>query len=479
MTAVNGRDREKTMRFSAEDFAKATGATVLQEGDDREGSGVSTDSRSLQKGDLFFALKGPHFDGHHYIEKVLSIGAWGGVVEKRSLNGSKNPIKSDGWIFRVSDSVRALGDFAHWWRSRFDIPAVAITGSNGKTTTKEMLAAILATRFETLKTEGNYNNLIGLPLTLIRLRKEHRAMVLEMGMNATGEIRRLAEIAQPTVGIITNAAAAHLEKLGSVEAVARAKCELFDAMSSVGTAVYHGEDPNLPGLASRFSGKKISFGIAGDFDVVFEHVESKGFDEMLLSFRLMGEPVLAKIGTTGLHNVLNAMAAATAAKVLGCSAQEIARGLESFTPIKMRFEQIQLANGVRLVNDAYNANPVSMLAAFRTVGKTKRAGRFLAVLGDMKELGSASKNLHEELGEQGAENGVDRFFLIGEYAENIAAGAGRKGVAQQAITVAVSHAELAREVAREMRTGDIVLVKASRGMALEKVVEELVAQFGI
>lgn len=462
------------MRFSPQDFIKATGAVILQKGSEHFCEGISTDSRFLKNGDLFFALKGPHFDGHHFLNGVFQKGGWGVVVERETVLP-----KEKGWIFQVPDVLKALGDATAWWRRQFNIPMVAITGSNGKTTTKEMLAAILATRFEILKTEGNFNNLIGLPLTLSRLNAAHQAAVLEMGMNSPGEIARLTEIAAPTVGVITNAAAAHLEKLGNVEAVAKAKCELFDNLAPDGTAIFAGEDPYLAPLAAKFLGKKLSFGIDGDCDVTFLHMEGNGFEAMVLTFNLCGEIIKAKVGTAGIHNVLNAMAAATAAKVLGFSRQEIVAGLEKFEPVKMRFQQLQLANGVRLVNDAYNANPVSMEAAFKTVGRAQRAGRFIAVLGDMKELGESSAKLHEEVGEKAVENGVDRFFLIGEYAASISKGAQRKGLDPKWITVGKSQEELAALITEEIETGDVVLVKASRGMELEKVVDILKEKFDV
>ncbi|MDO8526807.1 MAG: UDP-N-acetylmuramoyl-tripeptide--D-alanyl-D-alanine ligase, partial [Deltaproteobacteria bacterium] len=383
------------------------------------------------------------------------------------------------WVFEVPDTLHALGDMARWWRMQFDIPCVAITGSNGKTTTKEMTASILQARWKILKTEGNFNNLIGLPLTLNHLNASHQAMVLEMGMNDFGEIRRLTEIAEPTVGAVTNAAAAHLEKLESVEKVAEAKAELYDTMNKNGVAVYNAEDLWLSKKVAAFSGKKISFGMGQASDVRFEHMECSGFDSMELKLSVQGKHLEAKLKTTGIHNVMNAMTACAVACGLGLPLEAMKEGLENFKPLKMRFEQIQLANGVRLVNDAYNANPLSMEAAFRTVGAGKRAGRFIAVLGDMKELGKESARLHEETGKKAVEHGVAKIFVIGKFATSFAKGALEAGLDKGAVTEVQDMEEVAKKLAEEMKAGDVVLVKGSRAMHLETVVEALKEKFGI
>ena len=472
-------------------FLKVACAKVLQEGEKKTFRGISTDSRSVKTDELFFALKGPHFDGQAFCEAAVKQGATGIVVQKdqgqwTKDNGLKNKVPSPWstvhspfWVFQVPDTLHALGDITGWWRRQFNIPCVAITGSNGKTTTKEMIASILATRFHVLKTEGNLNNLIGLPLTLSRLEKQHEAVVLEMGMNAAGEIRRLTEIAGPTIGVVTNAAAAHLEKLQTVEKVAEAKAELYAAMNPSGMAVYNAEDPNLSKKVQTFKGEKIAFGMSSQNDICFEHMESAGFDSMELKLSVRKKNLKARLQATGIHNVMNAMAACGAALGLRFSIEEMQKGMEAFKPLKMRFEQIQLANGVRLVNDAYNANPVSMEAAFRAVGAAKRAGRFIAVLGDMKELGEKSSLLHQETGKKAVEYGVTRLFVIGDFAKDLAVGAGRAAKESVKIMVAKNMKELIGSVVREIRAGDVVLVKASRAMQLEEVAEALREKFGI
>ncbi len=471
------------MEFNEEQFLKATKAKILQQGPAKSFKGLATDSRLLKKGELFFALKGPHFDGHEFCKIAIDNGASGIVVDPaKLLAGRRESSQTTGgqaWIFEVADTLKALGDMAHWWRNTFEVPCIAVTGSNGKTTTKEMIASILSTRWNVLKTEGNFNNLIGLPLMLDRLNRFHKAAVLEMGMNASGEIKRLTEMANPTIGVVTNAAAAHLEKLQTVEKVAQAKAELYEAMRPDGVAVYNAEDPNLSRLAQKFKGTKIAFGMSSKNNVCFEHMESIGFDSMELKISVRKKGLRAQLQTTGIHNVMNAMAACAGVLSLGFTIEEMQRGLENFKPLKMRFEQIQLANGVRLVNDAYNANPLSMEAAFRTVGSAKRAGRFIAVLGDMKELGEKSEWLHEEIGKKAIAYGVTRLFVMGEFAQAMAEGANRAAKTSTVITIAENREALIDQVAREMQAGDVILIKASRAMQLEKVVEALKERFGI
>lgn len=459
-------------------FLAATGAGVLQEGSSKPCAGFSTDSRTLKAGQLFFALKGPNFDGHDFCGKVLEAGAWGVVVQNLKFK-SKNLKLGGGWIFQVPDALQALGDIARWWRSQFDIPVVAITGSNGKTTTKEMTASILAQKWNILKTEGNFNNLIGLPLTLERLSKNHQAAVLELGMNDFGEIRRLTEISAPKVGVVTNVAAAHLEKLHTVEAVARAKSELYETLPPAAAAVYNAEDPWLKQCVKKFRGRKIAFGMAEACEVRFEHMESAGFDSMDLKLSVSGKALKAQVKTAGTHNVMNAMAACAAALSLGLPLETMQKGLEDFRPLKMRLEQIQLGNGVRLVNDAYNANPVSMAAAFQTVNRGRRAGRFIAVLGDMKELGEDSARLHEELGRAAVSLGVEKLFVLGEFSNHVAKGALAAGLSPGDVKIATDAENAVASLEKEMRAGDVVLVKASRAMRLETIAEELKERFGI
>lgn len=462
------------MTFTLQEIAAATGGSIVTGDAALSCEGISIDTRRVDEGQLFVAIRGAHFDGHDFVGDACAAGASALVV----CRGTALPPAVA--AIAVEDTTRALGDIAAWWRRRFSAPCVAITGSNGKSTTKEMVAAVVAGRGAVLKTEGNFNNLIGLPLTVFRWDETHRVAVLEMGMNAPGEIRRLAEVARPTVGLITNVTAAHLERLQTVEMVARAKGELFEAMEAEAIAVINGEDRWVRDLAKRRGGRAIVFGMQNDFDVRFLHMEMTGLDKIDLAFAAMGREFRATLPVPGVHNVMNALAAVAVGVALGIDPGEAAERLSRFCPMAMRLERVQLANGVRIVNDSYNANPESMKAACRTVGAAKRAGRFVAALGDMLELGEASAELHRQVGEAAAGLGVSRLFIVGDFAEAMAHGARQGGLGDSEITICAGGIEqLSRLLEEELRAGDVLLVKGSRGVRMERVVDHLKKTIGM
>lgn len=462
----------ESMNIKLEEIAKVVNGRLIHAGGGNFVSGISIDSRTIKSGEAFVAVKGMHFDGKNFIPDAIKNGAC--VV----IAPDKCECPNNIGLITVVDGVKALGDLAFWWRGHFDIPCVAITGSNGKTTTKEMISAIVSSRGEVLKTEGNFNNLIGLPLTVFRWRSEHKVAVLEMGMNAKGEIRRLTEIANPTIGIITNVTAAHLEKLQTVEGVAEAKGELFERMRKDGVAIVNDEDYFVKKAVGSFKGSVITFGMQNSSDVQFLHMESQDLESTILTFSAMGEERKIKLPLPGSHNVMNAMAAIAAGLALEIDLDTIVRKLSGFSPMSMRFERVQLANGVCLVNDSYNANPQSMKVAFRTVGKARRAGRFIAVLGDMLELGEQSKALHREVGSEVAKAGVDYLFVFGKDAFDIAKGAVASGLDIGKISRHDQIEALNESVEKEIKPGDVVLVKGSRGMKMERVVEHLKHNIG-
>jgi UDP-N-acetylmuramoyl-tripeptide--D-alanyl-D-alanine ligase len=458
--------------LNVNDIVDATSGELIQRGTFESCTGVAIDSRAMNEGDLFVAIHGLHFDGHDFIPRAIEKGARAVVV---SQDVEAPPEVS---IIRVGDAQLALGELASWWRERFSIPCVAITGSNGKSTTKEMTASIVGSMGQVLKTEGNYNNLIGLPLTVLRWRDHHDVAVLEMGMNAPGEISTLTAIARPDVGVVTNVTAAHLEKLRSVEQVARAKSELFEAMEECGIAVVNDEDQWVRAMGQRFSGKAISFGMRDDSTVQFRHMVSEGLDSTELTLRIGSEERTIHLPVPGAHNVMNALAAFAVGHALGLELDTMIDCFNRFKPMSMRFECVQLTNGVRLVNDSYNANPQSMRAAFRTVGSAKRAGRFVAVLGDMFELGEQAAELHREVGEAAAQAGVSKLFIIGEHASDVARGAERGGLNNSHVSVVEDMDRLAPMVVEDMKAGDVVLVKGSRGMKMERLVEYVKREIG-
>ena len=462
------------MNFTLNDIVAATKGRLLAGAGTLPCTGLSIDTRKIGTGQLFVAIRGAHFDGHEFLADARAAGAAALLVHAGAAVPAGAP------AIEVADTERALGDIAAWWRGKFAIPRVAITGSNGKSTTKEMTAAIAAALGPILKTEGNFNNLIGLPLTVFRMNDEHRVAILEMGMNAPGEIRRLAEVADPTIGLITNVTAAHLERLHTVETVAKAKGELFEAMNGDAVAIVNGEDRWVRDLARGRSGRRIVFGMQNDFDVRFLHMETTGLDRMDLKVAVMGRELSVTLPVPGAHNVMNALAAIAVGVALGVDPGEAAERLAHFRPMAMRMERIQLANGARVVNDSYNANPESMKAAFRTVGAARRAGRFVAALGDMLELGASSAALHRQVGEAAAQMGVGLLYIVGDFAEETAAGARAGGLPESAIAVCGGGAdEVGRLLEEELRAGDVLLVKGSRGMRMERVVEHLKSAIGM
>lgn len=432
-------------------------------------TGLTTDSRAVSAGDVFVALEGENFDGNDFIDAAIAGGASVVVCgEGRTLD------RRDVVFIETADTLRALGDIAAAHRRTFDIAVVAITGSNGKTTTKELLRSICAVAHgdqRVLANVGNLNNLIGLPLTVMQLRPVHAVAILEMGMNAPGEIARLTEIARPTAGAITCVASAHLEGLGSLEGVAAAKGELFAGLGDDATAVVNLDDERVVGEARRL-GKTgtVRFGTGGE--VRAENVRAAALDCM--SFDLVyGDAAFAvELPMAGRHNVANAVAAAACAYALGLPADIVARGLATVSPPPMRVAVEELANGARVVNDAYNANPDSLRAALATLDEAA-AGRKLLALGEMLELGERAAELHREAGRAAATLHPVLVCALGAHAPEVCAGAREAGLGVDATVAADGHEQAARAIAEVWQPGDTILVKGSRGSRMECVVEEL------
>jgi UDP-N-acetylmuramoyl-tripeptide--D-alanyl-D-alanine ligase len=449
--------------FTIDEIIKATGGGLKGTGE-WSISGVSTDSRTAARDELFVPLVGERFDGHTFIQSAASHGVRTFLVNNDWAAVNQLPEGTVAVV--VPDTLRALGDLAAYHRLRFTLPVIGVTGSNGKTTTKEMLAAILILTGPGLKTSGNLNNLIGLPQMLFRLTARDRWAVLEMGMSEAGEIDRLAEIAAPGLGIITNAYPAHLESMGSVDAVARAKGELFLRLKSGGTAVYNADDPLITGCPAPMGVTRLSFGLRGG-EVSTESIRSHGKEGQSFILRLPGTDLPVRLKAFGLHNVYNALAAAAAAYAMGVAPEIIKSGLEGFVPFERRFD-LEETGGVVLIDDSYNANPASMKAALVTLRDIREGHRAIAILGDMLELGSGSTAAHHDLGMQAAAC-VDHLYLLGDMAEVIACGAVEGGLTAKAITKAASHDEIITALRRNSRKGDYILVKGSRGMRMEVV----------
>jgi UDP-N-acetylmuramoyl-tripeptide--D-alanyl-D-alanine ligase len=423
----------------------------------------------VEAGALFFALRGPRHDGHNFVVEALRRGAAGAVVD-HPIAGVSAPLAC------VPHTVAALGDLARWTRVRSPIRVVAITGSNGKTTTKEMIASICSAadfpppRTRTLKTQGNENNLIGLPRTLLHVQGDEAVAVLEMGMNRAGEIARLSEIACPNYAVITNIGPAHLEGFGgSLAGVAAAKAELFACLSRDAVVAVNVDDGWVRRLATVFAGRKITFG--SDADVRARAVVDLGTDGIAFDLVMAERAAKVRLRCIGQHNVTNALAAAAIGHAMGLSIEVIVRGLERAVATAMRMQVARLPNGVTLINDAYNANPSSVEAALLALRRF--SGRPVVVLGEMWELGDEARRAHRLIGERAAALGVQQLFLMGAQAEAVAAGARAAGMQAEAIHIGGSHAEVAEAVAARWQPGDIVLVKGSRGMKMEEVVRLL------
>ncbi|MGB5305253.1 MAG: UDP-N-acetylmuramoyl-tripeptide--D-alanyl-D-alanine ligase [Gammaproteobacteria bacterium] len=418
--------------------------------------GISTDSRKMASGELFFALQGPNFDGHDYLEAARARGAAAAAVSRHC--DTELP------LLEVADTRLALGRLAAHWRSRFELPVIAVTGSNGKTTVRAMTAAILAQCGRTLSTHGNLNNDIGLPLTLARLGADDRYAVVEMGANHPGEIEYLTAITRPTVAIVTNAGPAHLEGFGDLEGVARAKGELFAGLDPAGVAVINADDRFAAlwrGLAAHC--EIMTFGIDNPADFQAEWQGDVAGSRIRLTTPA-GDTVI-QLPLPGRHNVMNALAAAAAAQAAGAGLDVIRAGLESLSPVSGRYHSHHLPGGVVVIDDTYNANPGSLQVALEVLALAP--GATWLVLGDMGELGDEEVALHRRAGEQARAAGVQRLYSLGELARAASVAFGDRG--RGCATLEELLAVLRRDLAGPVH----ILVKGSRRMRMERVVEAL------
>ena len=461
--------------FTAAAVAAATRGALIKGREEDAFVGVSTDSRTCQAGELFVPLMGEHHDGHDYIPKALSRGVRGVVVEGRLLrqDGYRSLLPTGVTAVAVPDTLTALGDLAQAWRRRFTIPVVSLTGSCGKTTTKEMTAQVLAGFFRVLKNEMNLNNLIGLPQTLLQLDGSFEAAVLEMGMNRFGEIRRLTEISQPTVGVLLNVHPAHTEGVGCVEGVARAKGELIQALSPAATLIYNADDLRVACQAATFPGRRLGFGFGPDADLRAVSRHAVGPEGQRVEIAWQGSTWSLTLAVPGAHQVLNALAATAVGLALDLPPEETALALADFAAIHRRSQIEVLSTGASLLNDCYNANPGSMATALNTLTELQGSGRAAAALGDMLELGAASVEAHRELGRQAARAGLDLLVVYGNHRHDVAAGAEEAGFPVQRLKPVATKDEGARLLKNFLLPGDWLLVKGSRSMRMEEVIELL------
>src|SRR5213594_1484827 len=423
---------------------------------------VSTDSRTLKPGELFVALRGENFDGHNFIESAAKAGATGAIVESTW----NRKITNNFALIQTKDTLQAYQQLAANYRKSLTLKVVAITGSNGKTSTKDFTAAVLARRFRVTKTEGNFNNHVGLPRTILEATSGDEVAVWEIGMNHPGEVAALAKLAEPGVAIITNIGVAHIEFMGSREAIADEKGALVEAVSVGGTVVLNADDPFSVRIAARARAKVV---LAGTTDGTIRAAEiSQSEDGTEFTILEGAHRCRAQLPVPGLHMVQNALLAVAAGRVFGVSLEECAAGLAAAPLAKARL-QIKKIGGVEFIDDSYNANPDSMKAALRTLAELPAEGKRIAIFGEMRELGAESERGHREVGETAATLKIDQLIAIGNMAAEIAHGAKDAGLKNTAIVE--STAEAAQLLGEIAMPGDLVLVKGSRLARTERVIE--------
>lgn len=433
---------------------------------------IVTDSRAVRAGDIFLTLSGDNFDGADFCGEAVKKGA-AGVITCRPL--STVPVPQ----IIVADTCKALGDLAAWRRNIMrNLTVAAITGSSGKTTVKDMTAAILERDGRVIKTRGNFNNLIGLPLSLLPVNFHHDYAVLEMGMNAPGEIARLTEIADPDIACLNNIHPAHLAGLGDIKGVAAAKGELLSYSRSSTTLVVNIDDPEVRRLIRGRRGRMVSFGRRRQAEVRGCYPKVWGENGLAFTLKIGARQGRVRLRALGEHNMLNGLAAAAIAHAAGIEFADIIVGLESFRPSDNRLQLMKLANGLRVINDSYNANPASMRAALAAARKISKGGKCAAVLGDMLELGAFSAEAHGELGGRVAKEGFDYLLAMGEFAGIMAAGAVKAGMDRKRIVTCAGAEEMNKALSDllgkgKIGTGDLLLIKGSRGMRMERFIEPL------
>lgn len=449
--------------FTLKEIIKATDGYLFRQGKENYCTGVSTDTRTMMPGDLFIALKGDNFDGHCFLAEACHIGASAILIsEEFEVKGIPSAVS----VVLVENTKKALEDLAHFYRMKFDIPVVAITGSNGKTTTKDMIAALLSSKLNVCATRKNFNNEIGLSMTLLSMTPETEVCVVEMGMRGLGQIAELCRIASPTIGVITNVGNSHIGILGSQENIAKAKGELIDSLPDNGIAILNEDDPYVIKMGDDFKGNVIGYGINGNYTVHGKGIqyESKYTKYICTCF---DEAFKVKLNVLGVHNVYNALTATAAARVLGIDVNRIQKTLSEFLTGDQRQFSTEI-DGVIVIDDSYNANPLSMEMAFRAMRQVN-GNRYFLVLGDMGELGAEEKQLHYKTGQTAARVGFDGMITVGPLSHYIAAGARDEG--KDCVIECETCDTALCELKKIVHKGDVVLIKGSHYMHMEMIPE--------
>jgi UDP-N-acetylmuramoyl-tripeptide--D-alanyl-D-alanine ligase len=453
--------------LTAREIIEATAGRLLEGcGVERFIHSISTDSRTIKSGELFIPVVGEKHDGHNFIKDALDKGAAGALLAEDREVPSDYP---DRVFVKVADTTKALGNIAAAYRRRFNITVVGVTGSNGKTTTKEMIASVLSTRFKVHKSLGNLNTEVGLPLSVLELDSSHQASVVEMGMNRSGDIAWLSRIAKPTIGVITNIGEAHIGYLGSRRNIALAKWELADSLPSEGVLILNADDPYLWALREKARCRVITYGVKNPkADIRSAPPDEEGGG---IRFALADRSLQALIPIAGCYNIYNALSAVAVGRFLGLGPDSMKRGLENFRPVAKRME-VSEVRGILIVNDSYNANPTSVKESLHWLASSRRS-RKIALLGDMLELGRLSARYHRQIGKAAAAVGLHILVAVGKYADYVKKGAVEGGIGDDRVHTFAHKSHLAGWLAGMLKEGDVLLVKGSRGMEMESVVWEL------
>lgn len=449
------------------EILQATGGVVCGGNTSTVVTGVSTDSRKIRRGELFIPLVGEKFDGHSFIEDAVRAGATAFLTHKDV------PVPEGVFAVRVGDTLEALQNIASFYREKFELKVVAVTGSVGKTSTKEMTASVLGQKYKTLRSTGNYNNQIGLPLTVLSLDSTYDMAVVEMGMSGFNEIRRLSQIVRPDIAVITNIGISHIEKLGSRQNILKAKLEIVDGMPAEGILILNGDDIMLSGVREKIPCRVKFFGLEDGSDIQAYDISSEGEKGIRFRIKLKGDICEMCLPVPGVHNIYNALAAVTVGLELGVSPEAIREGLQLFRPEKMRMNVLHVDGGIRLIDDTYNASPQSVEAALGVLKDLGAGSRKIAVLGDMLELGDWSRKAHRHIGSVIYDNSIDYLVTLGEQAKHVADGATEAGMDPHDISSFYDIDELNKFLGTLVQKGDIILVKGSRGMKMEQIVEFL------